>query len=49
MLSLRVQEEFQAPAYGESGENWLKEESVVSNMYNEMRLEKTNSNIRHLL
>ena len=40
ILRSQVEEEFKAHVYGEHGESWLKEQSVVSDMYHEMRLEK---------
>ena len=40
ILRSQVEEEFKAHVYGEHGESWLKKQSVVSDMYHEMRLEK---------
>ena len=40
ILRSQVEEEFKAHVYGEHGESWLKEQSVVSDVYHEMRLEK---------
>ena len=41
ILRSQVVEELKAHVYGEHGESWLKEQSVVSDMYHEMCLEKT--------
>ena len=40
ILRSQVEEEFTVHVYGEHGESWLKEQSVVSDMYHEMCLEK---------
>ena len=40
ILRSQVEEEFKVHVYGEHGESWLKEQSVVSDMYHEMCLEK---------
>ena len=40
ILRSQVEEELKAHVYGEHGESWLKEQSVVSDMYHEMCLEK---------
>ena len=43
ILRSQVEEEFKTHVYGEHGESWLKEQSVVSDMYHEMCLEKNTS------
>ena len=40
ILRSQVEEDFKAHVYGEQWEIWLKEQSFVSDMYHEMRLEK---------
>ena len=40
ILRSQAEEELKAHVYGEHGESWLKEQSVVSDMYHEMCLEK---------
>ena len=40
ILRSQVEEDFRAHVYGEQWESWLKEQSFVSDMYHEMRLEK---------
>ena len=40
ILRSQVEEDFKAHVYGEQWESCLKEQSFVSDMYHEMRLEK---------